>query len=99
MTNDTTPQMTLRRDVVEAVSKKIITEIVNDQSISVHEMLHVIGNVCYSIGASLNGYKGRGPNVEQLKQEYINDPENLGTALMLNGLTIQTWTQDIRVEE
>ena len=33
-----------------------------------HEILFVLGGLCYSIGASINGYKESGPNVQEIKQ-------------------------------
>ena len=91
--------ITFRKKVIETITRNIIQEIVNKQKLSVHEMIHILGQLCYSVGASLEGHKGVGPNVEELKRALIQDPENIGNALMATGLQIQTWTQDLRIED
>lgn len=53
----------------------------------------VLGNLSYSLGASIGGFDGKGPNPEELKHLYYTEP-NLAIAMMLNGLTVTTWYSD-----
>ena len=48
------------------------------------------GNLGYTLGASIQGYKDEGPSVEELNKMYYSNP-SLGIALMLQGVTIVSW--------
>lgn len=95
---DQKQSITLRKDLIDLISRTIWNEIVSKHSLSVHEMIFILGKLMYSLGASLAGYTGKGPNIEELKKLYYSKPD-LNIALMLNGLTVQTWTQDIKEEK
>jgi len=58
---------------------------------TVGELLVAYGNLGFSLGASIGGYEGKGPSVEELKELYYKDPHRIDVALMLEGLTVTTW--------
>lgn len=61
--------------------------------LSVQEILLVYGNLGYTLGASIGGFE-KGPSVQELEKLYAENP-NLAIALMLNGLTVTTWIDDL----
>jgi hypothetical protein len=60
---------------------------------TVGETCVILGNLGYSLGASIGGYDGKGPSPEELKHLYYTEP-SLAVAMMLNGLTVTTWYED-----
>lgn len=61
---------------------------------TVGELLLLYGNLGYSLGASIGGLQGKGPNAEELKKLYYTQPGRLDVALMLEGLTVTSWLED-----
>jgi len=61
---------------------------------TVGEILIAYGNLGYSLGASIGGYEGKGPSIEELKKLYYTYPGRLDLALMLQGITVTTWHRD-----
>lgn len=64
---------------------------------TVGEILIAYGNLGYTLGASIGAKdsSSEGPSIEELKQIYYAEPGRLDIALMLNGLMITTWLEDI----
>jgi hypothetical protein len=60
----------------------------------VGEILIVAGNLVYTLGASVAGYKGKGPGIHQEIEKQHREKETPGTALMLVGLDIASWFSD-----
>lgn len=60
-------------------------------SINVSELLIIYGNLGYSLGASIGGYKDKGPSLEELEKLYYAEPKRLDVALMLQGILITDW--------
>ena len=88
-------KITLRTERIETVTKRVIDEIFNRSGLSVHEAVAVLGQVMHSMGASLAGYKDKGPTFDQLQKLYYEQPNNFAVAIMINGLLMQSWMQDI----
>jgi hypothetical protein len=61
---------------------------------TVGEILIAYGNLGYALGASIGGFSGEGPGVDELKELYYSNPGRLDIALMLQGLLITTWYDD-----
>lgn len=72
--------------------KKAIT-LINDMQLSTGEISLLYGRLGYSLGASIEGYEGTGPNVKELESEYYSHPR-LGLAMMLQGLLATSWYYD-----
>lgn len=75
-----------------------VIDLINDQKLTLHEAVIVVGKLLYSMGAQFEGYKDGdpGPTLEEIRKKYYAEPNKLGTALIMTGLTIQTWLQDIK---
>lgn len=90
--------MNIRKEVVDSVARAVVS-LINTKKLSVAEMLQLISDTCYAIGASLEGYKERGPQLEELRKLYYQDSTRVGVALMLQGLMVGTWIQGLEVVE
>lgn len=62
-----------------------------EQPPTIGEIIIAYGNLGYALGASIEGFKGKGPSVEEVEKEYYANPGKIGFALMLAGLTTCTW--------
>lgn len=58
---------------------------------TVGEIIITLGNLGYSIGASIEGYKEKGPSIEEVQKLYYEDPKKVGVALMVQGLQTASW--------
>lgn len=70
-----------------------ILKIINKSSLTIGEILLLFGNLGYNLGASIAGFEGQGPSLEELKKEYYRNP-TVDTGLMLQGLLITDWEKD-----
>ena len=57
---------------------------------TVGELLLAFGNCGYTLGASIEGYKDKGPSIDELKELYYKNP-TLGNALMMQSVEICSW--------
>ena len=57
---------------------------------TVFEILVAYGNVGYALGASIEGFKEKGPPIEKLKELYYQNP-TLGVALMCQAVEVMGW--------
>ena len=64
---------------------------------TVGEILVIYGNLGYTLGASIEGHKGSGPNIKEVKKRYYSEP-SVGNALMVQGIEITNWFQDHQEE-
>lgn len=62
------------------------------------EIIIALGNLEYTLGASIDGYKGKGPGIEKLKELYYSSP-SVGVAMMLNGITVTSWYEGLKQKE
>lgn len=60
---------------------------------TIGEVLLVYGNLGYCLGASIEGLKEKGPGLEELSEMYLKNKNNVGIALMLEGITITSWLE------
>ena len=67
-----------------------LVEVFRKHRLGVGEILIAYGNLGYTLGASIEGYKGKGPSPDDLKRLYYSKPSP-GVALMLQGITVTTW--------
>lgn len=58
---------------------------------TVGEILIAYGNLGYTLGASIGGYKDKGPGPEKLKELYYSEPGRLDVALMIQSLQVVDW--------
>lgn len=80
-----------------------LVEVFQEAGLTASEILVAFTNLGYTLGASIAGIKGKGPGLEELEKKYYSmskeagDPhEKMGTALMLQSLTVATWYEDLR---
>ena len=67
---------------------------------TVGEILVTYGNLGYNLGAHIEGYEGKGPDIETLEKQYYTNPKpKVGIALMLQGVQITGWFQDHQEQE
>lgn len=77
--------------------EKAYTELVkvfNKHKLTVPEILIAYGNLGYTLGASIGGYKDMGPSAKDLELLYATKP-TIDVALMLQGLTTTLWVDDL----
>ncbi len=72
---------------------KELIETFNKHNLRIQDILLVYGNLGYALGASIEGYKGKGPDFDALQKKYYEKP-TIGVALMLQGMTITSWHDD-----
>ena len=85
---------TFDEDKVSKAHKDII-KIFNKHKLNVGEIVLLYGNLGYTLGASIGGYEGKGPSMEELQKAYYEKP-SLAVAMMLNGANVTTWYEDIQ---
>ena len=88
----TTTSMTNDKKVAKLLSK--ILKLINKQKLNPAELLVFYGNLGYHIGASMAGFKNKGPSLEVLKREYYQHGPTVDVGLMIQGLTITDWEKD-----
>jgi hypothetical protein len=71
-----------------------LVEVFKKHAPTVGEILIAYGNLGYTLGSSIGGYKTPGPGLEELNQIYYTDPSRLDAALMITGIQICTWYSD-----
>lgn len=89
------------KKVSEAYAK--LVEVFQEAGLTASEILVAYSNLGYTLGASIAGITGKGPGVEELERQYYmmdqatGDPhKKMGTALMLQSMTVATWYEDYR---
>jgi len=70
-----------------------VLDMINKSKLTIPELIILIGNLSYFIGASIAGFVEKGPSIDDLKKEYYRNP-TIDIALMLQGLEITTWEED-----
>ena len=70
-------------------------ETLNGAKLNIHELVWTYGQLGYNIGGSL---EGQSYDLEALQRLYYENA-TIGIALMIQGLTIQTWFDNIKGEE
>jgi hypothetical protein len=84
--------MPVDKDKVGKTVNKVM-KVLNDSDLNTGELLLLVGNLTYHIGAAIGRIKGTGPGQEDLEKEYYRNP-TVDTALMLNGLLETAWVDD-----
>lgn len=77
---------------IGAILDKLL-KLINKSKLTIPELLILVGNLSYFIGASIAGLKETGPSLEELKKHYYKNP-TVDVALMLQGLEITSWEED-----
>lgn len=90
-------------DVSTSRVNKLYSDLVgcfNKNKANVKEILLAYGNLGYTLGASIEGYKDKGPSAEELNLLYATKP-TVGVALMIQGLQTTLWVDDLnkKIEE
>lgn len=70
-----------------------ILDVLGGANLNVQELLVLYGNLGYYIGASIAGFTGKGPSLEEIKREYYSKP-TVDVGLMLQGMLITEWEKD-----
>jgi len=71
-----------------------LVEVFQENKPTVGEIIIAMGNLLYTLGASIEGYGEKGPGFEELKKLYYMNPSKIGLAMMMQGLTMTTWYED-----
>jgi hypothetical protein len=77
---------------VGAILTKVM-KLLNKNNMTIPELIMFYGNLGYHVGASIAGYQGTGPSLEELKKLYYSNP-TVDVGLMLQGLLITSWEED-----
>jgi hypothetical protein len=79
------------KKIEKALTKTM--KVVNSHNLNIKEMILFAANLNYCLGASIEGIKKKGPNLETLKRQYYTSP-TAGVSLMLQGLQMIQWADD-----
>lgn len=71
-----------------------IVKLFQKQKPTLKEIIVVYSNLGYTLGASIGGYKDKGPKFEELELLYATKP-TIDVALMMQALTMSTWIDDL----
>ncbi len=71
-----------------------LVKIFQKNKLSVKEILIVLGNLTYTLGASIGEYKDKGPGINTLQELYLKKP-TIDVAMMISGLQFQHWVLDL----
>jgi len=77
----------------EALDKLI--EVMNTSDLTLQEQIHVLSNLIMATGASLAGFNGEMPSLEDLQHHDLLNP-TIDVALMLQGLLMSQWAEDLK---
>ncbi len=66
---------------------------------TIGEIIIAVGNLLYTVGASIEKYPEKGPSFEELKKLYYMNPKKIGLAMMMQGLTMTTWFQSYEAQQ
>jgi len=81
------------QDKVEKALNKILKAL-NQEQLTIPELIRLYGNLGYQIGTSIAGVKKQ-VSLEELKQLYYTNP-TVDVGLMLQGLLITSWEEDFQ---
>ena len=70
-----------------------LVKILQEEQPSVSELLVILSNLLYTVGAAVGDYKEVGPTLEELEKLYYSEPDRVDVALMLQGLMMSTWVE------
>jgi hypothetical protein len=70
-----------------------LVQIFQDEKLTVGEIIIAYGNLGYTLGASVEGFKEKGPTIDELNKMYYSNP-TLGVALMIQGITVTSWYEN-----
>jgi len=70
-----------------------LVEVFQKHRPTVGEIIVAMGNLCYTLGASIGKFK-KGPSFEEAKKLYYMDPKRVDLAMMMQGFTMTTWYGD-----
>jgi hypothetical protein len=88
------------QDIDSEKCGKILEDLItafNHQSISNKEIVLVLSNLMYTLGAYIEGYKEKGPGIDALEKLYYSHP-TAGVGLMLQSLLMSTWLDSMPKE-
>lgn len=72
-----------------------LLKIFQKYKLTVPEIIVAYGNLGYSLGASIEGFKGTGPSPQEVTKMYYANPGRIGNALMAQGILITTWYDNL----
>ena len=71
-----------------------LIKVFNKHNLSIKELVVAYGNLGYTLGASIGGYQGKGPSIEELNKLYYASP-SLAVSIMLQSMLMTTWIEDL----
>lgn len=71
-----------------------IIGILNKHRLSYEEIVLMFSNLSYTLGASMDGYKEKGPSIDELEKMYYTKP-TAGIALMMTGMEASVWYNNL----
>ena len=77
------------QDKCARILEKLLADF-NQEQLTDKEIVLVLSNTMYSLGAYIEGYKNKGPTLKVLEKQYYTQP-TAGNGLMLQGLLMSTW--------
>ncbi len=71
-----------------------LIDVFNKHGLNVGEIIVTYGNLGYTLGASVGGYKTKGPTMKELEKMYYENP-TIDVAMMINGGNVTGWYEDL----
>ena len=62
------------------------------------EIIVAYGNLGYTLGAAIEGYENKGPDLKELEKRYLANSCTVGEALMFQGIITTSWFQSHKEE-
>ena len=71
-----------------------LVEVFQKHKPTVGEIILALGNLCYTLGASIGKHSQPGPSVAEIQKLYYEHPERIDIALMAQGTLLSSWFGD-----
>jgi hypothetical protein len=69
-------------------------EVLKENKLNTLELIVLLSNLGYSIGASIEGFENSGPSFEELQKMYYSNP-TVGVALMNQAMLLSSWISQL----
>ena len=71
-----------------------LIEVLNTSDLTLQDQILVLSNLIMATGASLAGFEGEMPSMEELQHHDLMNP-TIDVALMLQGMLMSSWAEDL----
>lgn len=73
-----------------------VIKLLNSEGLTTSELVVLLGNLMYTIGASSGGYGSTGPSIDKLEELYQQNPTNISVGLMYQAWLLLAWYEEYK---